>query len=109
MGGGSRRTQFIINSPNLPLPTPNQECSGEPIYSEILQPSQMLRPNNRLEPLNRADFLPIIPSFSSQESSANSPAMLGTRAARFDLVKVEKLLIKKPGKQIFKLSIKCFV
>lgn len=73
----------------MPLPT-NQIYAEEPIYAEILQPAQMF---HRLEPINGRDFTPII----SSQSNSN---MIGQKAARFNLAKVEKLLDKKPHKAL---------
>jgi hypothetical protein len=89
--GGKRSTAFITNSTPI-MPTTQEE----PIYSEI-SVVQMQR-GNRLEPLQRADanFLSVVPASFPDPT----PKMVGQRAARFNLTRLEKLLDRCPEKAL---------
>ncbi|KAI6191458.1 hypothetical protein M3Y97_00230200 [Aphelenchoides bicaudatus] len=86
MGGNKRSSAFITNSSPI-MPTYQEE----PIYSEI-SVVQMARGSSgsRLEPLQTAEnrFLPVVPpNYHDQQT----PKMLGQKAARFNLSRLEVL------------------
>lgn len=91
MGGNGRRsTVFIAANSDMQLPT----NYFEPTYSETS--AVQIHRANRLEPLQRTDtqFLHVLPS----PLSSADQTMMGQRAARFDLSRVELLLDKRPDK-----------